>query len=188
MPAYAYLILIVGVVVWFAPFVSAHQRTGPAKIINRGARWGVLLQFAAFTLLWQGHFWERSLSPWRALLSVALFAMAAGLSWTSSRALRGQLRVDAALGADHKLICSGPYRLVRHPIYTSMLLVICATAVVIASWPLFLGALALFIIGTEIRVRTEEKLLASQFGNEFQDYKRKVPAYIPFLTVPRGSN
>jgi protein-S-isoprenylcysteine O-methyltransferase Ste14 len=181
MPADAYLILVAGVVVWFAPFVPAHQKTGPAKIVNRRSRWGVLLQFAAFTLLWQGHFWERSLPVWRTLLSIALFAVAATLSWTSSHALRGQLRVDAGLGADHKLIRSGPYGLVRHPIYTSMLFVISAIAVIITPAPLFLGSLVLFIAGTEIRVHTEEKLLASQFGDEFQAYKRAVPAYIPFL-------
>jgi protein-S-isoprenylcysteine O-methyltransferase Ste14 len=39
----------------------------------------------------------------------------------------------------------------------------------------------LFIIGTEIRVRIEERLLASHFGEEFQAYKRSVPAYLPFL-------
>lgn len=181
MPAYAYLILAVGVVMWFAPFVPAHQKTGPAKIVNRSSRWGVLLQFAAFNLLWQGHFWERQLPAWRMLVSIALFAIAAVLSWTSSSALRGQLRIVAGLGADHKLIRSGPYALVRHPIYTSMLAVICATAVIIAPWQLFVGALLLFVVGTEIRVRTEEKLLASQFGGEFQDYKRTVPAYIPFF-------
>jgi protein-S-isoprenylcysteine O-methyltransferase Ste14 len=91
--------------------------------------------------------------------------------------------VDAGLGADHKLVRSGPYGVVRHPIYTSMLVVICATAVVIAPWPLFLGSLILFVAGTEIRVRTEEQLLASQFGEEFQEYKRAVPAYIPFLAL-----
>jgi protein-S-isoprenylcysteine O-methyltransferase Ste14 len=42
-------------------------------------------------------------------------------------------------------------------------------------------SLIFFIIGTEIRVRTEEKLLASHFGEEFQKYKKNVPAYIPFL-------
>jgi hypothetical protein len=52
MPVHAYLILVAGVVVWFFPFVPAHQKTGPAKIVNRRSRWGVLLQFAAFTLLW----------------------------------------------------------------------------------------------------------------------------------------
>jgi protein-S-isoprenylcysteine O-methyltransferase Ste14 len=181
MPAYAYLILFTGIVVWFYPFVPAHQKTGPAKVANRSSRWGLLLQFAAFTLLWQGHFWERSLPAWRTLLSIALFAIAAVLSWTSSHALRGQLRIVAGLGDDHKLVRSGPYSLVRHPIYTSMLVVICAIAVIITPWPLFLGSLILFVAGTEIRVRTEEKLLASRFGEEFQDYRRAVPAYIPFL-------
>jgi protein-S-isoprenylcysteine O-methyltransferase Ste14 len=181
MPAYAYFILVAGIVIWFYPFVSAHKGTGPAKVVNRISRWGLLLQFAAYTLLWQGHFWLRSLPAWRAALSVGLFAIAAALSWTSSHALRGQLRIVAGLGADHKLVRSGPYSLVRHPIYTSMLVVICATAVIIAPWTLFLGSLILFVVGTEIRVRTEEKLLASQFGEEFQEYKRAVPAYMPFL-------
>jgi protein-S-isoprenylcysteine O-methyltransferase Ste14 len=110
-----------------------------------------------------------------------LFALASVLSWTSSQALAGQLRLDAALGADHRLVRSGPYALVRNPIYTSMLLVICAIAVVITPWPLFLISLALFLVGTEIRVRTEEKLLASHFGEAFQNYRREVPAYLPFL-------
>jgi protein-S-isoprenylcysteine O-methyltransferase Ste14 len=48
---------------------------------------------------------------------------------------------------------------------------------------LFLAALAVFVIGTEIRVRTEEKLLASHFGEEFTNYKRSTPAYIPFLKI-----
>ena len=183
MPVYAYLILVAGVVIWFFPFVPAHQKTGPAKVMDRSSRWGLLLQFFAFTLLWQGHFWERSLPAWRTLLSIALFAIATALSWTSSHALRGQLRIVAALGADHKLIRTGPYALVRHPIYTSMLAVICATAVIVAPWQLFLGSLVLFALGTEIRVRAEEKLLASQFGSNFQDYKQTVPAYIPFFPL-----
>jgi len=174
------MILVAGVVAWFTPFVPAHQKTGPANIVNRRSRWGVLLQFAAFTLLWQGHFWERPLPAWRTVLSVTLFAVAAALSWTSSLALRGQLRVDAALGAEHKLVRSGPYGRVRHPIYTSMLAVLCATAVMVTPWPLFLVALVLFVAGTEIRVRTEERLLVLRFRDEFRDYQRAVPAYLPF--------
>ena len=76
---------------------------------------------------------------------------------------------------------SGPYALVRNPIYTSMLLVLCAVALVITGWKLFLVSLVVFVVGTEIRVRTEEKLLASHFGEEFQKYKKSVPAYVPFL-------
>ena len=181
MPIYIYLIIVSGVVVWFYPFVGAHQSTPPAITVNRSSRWGVLLQFLAFTLLWQGHFWTRPFVVWRVAGCVALFFFAALLSWTSSSALAGQLRIDAALGADHRLVRTGPYALVRNPIYTSMLLVLCAIALVITGWKLFLAALVVFVIGTEIRVRTEEKLLASHFGEEFQNYKKSVPAYIPFV-------
>jgi protein-S-isoprenylcysteine O-methyltransferase Ste14 len=181
MPAYVYLIILGGIVVWFYPFVPAHRATAPATIVNRRSRWGMLLQFVAFSLLWQGHFWTRSLTLWRIALALVLFAVAALLSWTSSRALSGHLRADAALGAEHKLVRSGPYALVRNPIYTSMILVLCAVAVVITGWKLFLAAIVVFVIGTEIRVRTEEQLLASRFGEEFQAYKRAVPAYLPFL-------
>src|SRR5262249_16686351 len=109
------------------------------------------------------------------------FSLASLLSWSSSRALGRHLRVDAALGADHQLIRSGPYALVRNPIYTSMLLVMCAIAVVITPWQLFVAGLILFVIGTEIRVATEEKLVAQRFDKEFQGYKKSVRAYIPFI-------
>jgi protein-S-isoprenylcysteine O-methyltransferase Ste14 len=181
MPTYAYLLIVIGVIVWFYPFVPAHRGTTAASVVNSRSRWGLLLQFLAYALLWQGHFWTRSLPWWRAVVSVLLFALAAVLSWTSSRALAGQLRIDAALGADHRLVRSGPYAVVRNPIYTSMLLVLFAIGLIIAGWKLFVVALLLFVIGTEIRVRIEERLLASHFGEEFQAYKRSVPAYLPFV-------
>jgi protein-S-isoprenylcysteine O-methyltransferase Ste14 len=181
MPAYAYVIIVAGIVIWFYPFVPAHQKTGPASVVNRRSRWGMLLQFLAFTLLWQGRFWTRSLPLWREFASILLFVLASVLSWSSSRALAGQLRADAALGADHQLVRSGPYSLVRNPIYLSMLLVICAIAIVVTPWTLFFAALAVFVVGTEIRVRREERLLASHFGEEFTNYKRSTPAYIPFI-------
>jgi protein-S-isoprenylcysteine O-methyltransferase Ste14 len=181
MPVYAYVILIAGIAAWFTPFVLAHREVTSASTADKRSRWGVLLQFAAFTLLWQGHFWERQLTFWRLAACVVLFGLAILLSWTSSRALGRHLRIDAALGAEHELIRSGPYGLVRNPIYTSMLLVLCATAVVITPWQLFAASLVLFVVGTEIRVRTEENLLAERFGEEFQRYKTSVPAYIPFV-------
>src|SRR6266478_6598088 len=48
------------------------------------------------------------------------------------------------------------------------------------SWQIGL-AIVVFVFGTEIRVRIEDKLLASQFGETFHQYQQNVPAYIPFL-------
>src|SRR5438045_2831292 len=103
MPKYAYGILIAGIAAWFIPFVLAHRKTTPASTVNKRSRWGVLLQFAAFTVLWQGSFWTRQLPPWRLALCIALFGLAIWLSWTSSSALGRHLRIDAALGPEHQL-------------------------------------------------------------------------------------
>ena len=146
LPLYAYLMIVVGTVVWFYPFVPAHQKTPPANLVNRKSRWGALFQLVAYSVLWQGHFWIRPLPGWRTAVSLLLFALAAALSWASSRALAGQLRIDAALGAGDQLVQSGPYALVRNPIYTSMLFVLGATAVVITPWPLFLISVVFFLL------------------------------------------
>jgi len=42
-------------------------------------------------------------------------------------------------------------------------------------------SVVLFFIGVEIRIRIEDALLASRFGETFRDYQRRVPAYLPFI-------
>jgi len=77
---------------------------------------------------------------------------------------------------------SGPYCVVRHPIYTSMFCMLLGTGLLLATpLLLLLPSIFLFIIGTEIRVRIEDGLLASRFGDQFRDYQRRVAAYIPYL-------
>lgn len=181
MPAYAYAILAAGWLIWLTPFFLARRPTEPAQNLDRRARWGVLLVAISYSMLWQSRFWERPLPLWRIALSVFFLLLAALLSWTGARALGRQWRIDAGLSSDHELVVSGPYRVVRHPIYTSMLCVLFGTGVMITPLPLLALSALVFIVGTEIRVRIEDRLLASRFGERFRDYQRSVPAYIPFL-------
>ena len=182
MPGYAYAILALGWIILVMPFLLAEGKSGPAARIDPRARWGILMIAVAYSLLWQGHFWLRPPGIWRVSFSTFFFALASLLSWTGASALGRHWRIDAGLNADHKLVQSGPYRFVRHPIYTSMLSHALATALILSTpLPLLLPSALLMIIGTEIRVRTEDKLLASQFGGQFTAYRSGVPAYIPFL-------
>jgi protein-S-isoprenylcysteine O-methyltransferase Ste14 len=71
--------------------------------------------------------------------------------------------------------------MVRHPIYTSMLCILLGTGALITPPPLFLAALVIFLVGTEIRVKAEDGLLASRFGDEFFRYRQSVSAYVPFV-------
>ena len=188
MPAYAYAILAAG---WFAwatrfLFLSFKRKAGRPAKLDRRARWGMPFITAAYALVWQGSFWTRSPGLWRMATSILLFAAASILAWTSTRALGRHWRLDAGLNTDHELVRSGPYRVVRHPIYTSIFCMLLGTGLVLATpLKLLLPSILLLVIGTEIRVRVEEKLLASRFGEQFLDYQRRVPAYIPFLVIQK---
>jgi protein-S-isoprenylcysteine O-methyltransferase Ste14 len=181
MPAYAYAIVAIGTLAWLAPFGLARRRSEPAKQVDRRARWGILVVAIGYSLLWQNRYWERPLPGWRVGLSVFFLALASLLSWTSTRALGRQWRLDAGLNADHQLVTWGPYRLVRHPIYTSMLCDVLGTGLMVTPLVVLLAAVVVYLAGTEIRVRSEDRLLASRFGEQFREYQRRVPAYIPFL-------
>ncbi|MDQ6700168.1 MAG: isoprenylcysteine carboxylmethyltransferase family protein, partial [Acidobacteriota bacterium] len=102
-------------------------------------------------------------------------------SWAAVPALGKQWRIEAGLNADHQLVKSGPYGIVRHPIYASMLAMFLAAGLILTWWPVLLLAFVIFIVGIEIRVRTEDGLLRSRFHQEFEAWRKSVPAYIPFV-------
>ena len=87
--------------------------------------------------------------------------------------------ITARLLEGHQLATRGPYRVVRHPIYTGMFGMLLATGLTISYWFTLIFAVALFFIGTIIRVRSEEKLLREQFGVQFDAYAERVPALLP---------
>lgn len=181
MPNYGYVILLVGWVLWFLPFLlTGWNRSTPTNKDAR-ARWGIGLQGVSYVFLWQGHFWMRSPGSLRVGLSVLMLLCAVLLSWTSTRALGRHLRFDAALSPDHRLVSTGPYRMLRHPIYTSMFCLLLGTGFLLTSPLLFLAAVVVFLVGTEIRVRIEDQLLQGRFGEQFREYQGKVSAYIPFV-------
>ncbi len=82
---------------------------------------------------------------------------------------------------DHQLVRNGPFAVVRHPIYLALLLYVLSIAAALGHWQQLLFAMPLYIAGTFIRIRDEEKLLRAQFGEEHARYVRDVPSLIPLL-------
>jgi len=81
---------------------------------------------------------------------------------------------------DHELITSGPYALVRHPIYTGMLLGLAGTAVAVAEWR-GLVAVALAFIALWSKLTLEEKWMREHFGSSYEEYSRRVAALVPHI-------
>jgi protein-S-isoprenylcysteine O-methyltransferase Ste14 len=81
---------------------------------------------------------------------------------------------------DHQLIRDGPYRFVRHPIYTGILVAFLGTAVIIGHWCGILAVLIAF--GSFWRKLTlEERFMRETFGSAYEEYRARTAALIPYL-------
>jgi protein-S-isoprenylcysteine O-methyltransferase Ste14 len=119
-------------------------------------------------------------APWLPVLGIAIavvnFAFAIwarmhiGRNWSSAVTAKVQ----------HELICSGPYRWVRHPIYSGLLLAILGT-VLVQDQVRGLVALALVFAGWKIKSRLEEGMMASTFGEQYTAYANSTGALFPRL-------
>lgn len=87
---------------------------------------------------------------------------------------------SVTIKVDHKLIVSGPYALVRHPIYTGILTGFLGTAIAIAQLRGVL-AFALVFIALRIKLRLEENWMRENFGASYEAYSRRVAALVPFV-------
>ncbi|HUC49490.1 MAG TPA: isoprenylcysteine carboxylmethyltransferase family protein [Xanthobacteraceae bacterium] len=84
---------------------------------------------------------------------------------------------------DHRVIDTGPYALVRHPIYTGLIVAILATAAAQATVTGCLGA-ALIAFGLWFKAGIEERFLSAELGAAtYEAYRRRVPMLVPFLPV-----
>ncbi|HEY2016585.1 MAG TPA: isoprenylcysteine carboxylmethyltransferase family protein [Bryobacteraceae bacterium] len=175
------------VVCWFAwgyPFIfrAPHNQKRASITVPGPTRVGLLLEslaiFMAFAIRLPA---DSPPSLFRVVPAVLLGISAAVMGWTSVAHLGKQFRVQAGLYADHELVKTGPYSIVRHPIYASLFAMLICTLLILTPWEWFLVPLALFIAGTEIRVRSEDALLESRFGEKFREYQNQVRAYVPFV-------
>ena len=97
----------------------------------------------------------------------------------SAQALKKNWSIDARMRPDHELVRAGPYARLRHPIYLGLLLYMLALAVAAGHWLQLVAAVPLYLWGTAIRTKIEDRLLSETFGDSFDAYRRSTPALFP---------
>ncbi len=150
-----------------------------------------IVQLAGVVLFFiPAHGYEGVLRLWHigwtgAWICVALVAVGFAFCWWA-RIHLGRLWSGAVTRkADHKVIDSGPYALVRHPIYTGILLAVFATMAAKGT-VLGIGGAALISIGIWMKARLEERWLSQELGaGAYEEYRRRVPMLLPF--GPKGN-
>lgn len=115
-------------------------------------------------------------------LWVAGGMVAVGLGFSAwARAWLGRnWSAEVTVKQDHELVRSGPYALVRHPIYTGVLLALIGTALSVDKWRALIG-LALIAAAFLRKIVIEERFMTAEFGEAYEHYRAEVPALIPFL-------
>lgn len=128
-------------------------------------------------------------APW-SYLSLPLWIRKAGL-FLGALALYGIFRVHCELGKyfsstlvirdGHKLVRTGPYRLVRHPMYTSYLMLFVAAFLISENWVIGLSGTAVIASLMTLRIGREEALLLEHFGEEYEQYRQTTGMFLPTL-------
>jgi len=163
------------------------QRLG----IKRELTYRAILIVGGLVSLIPSHGYEGPLRLWhvdaiQAWLCVLLIAAGFLFSWWA-RVHLGDLWSGQITTKDgHTLIDTGPYALVRHPIYTGILMAVYATAVAKGTIPGLIG-LILITAGLWIKATLEERWLSTELQDEaYRRYRRRVPMLIPFMPVGWG--
>jgi protein-S-isoprenylcysteine O-methyltransferase Ste14 len=115
--------------------------------------------------------------PW---LASALVAIGLGFSVWARVWLGGNWSAEVTVKQNHELVRSGPYALVRHPIYTGVLLALVGTALSVDRWRALIG-LGLVAAGFLRKMTVEERFMLAEFGEAYKNYRADVPALIPFV-------
>jgi protein-S-isoprenylcysteine O-methyltransferase Ste14 len=114
-----------------------------------------------------------------ALIGVMLVGLA--LTWWA-RIYLGRLWSSAITRKEkHRLVETGPYAFVRHPIYTGIITALLATAATEATLVALFGTVFI-ALGLWVKARAEERFLSAELGPEtYESYGRRVPMLVPFL-------
>ncbi len=115
-----------------------------------------------------------------AIVSIALCVPGLITCIWARRTLAGNWSSLPVIKEDHNLVQDGPYKFVRHPIYTGFLLMFLGTAVAIGRLGGFIG-FAVCFVGFWMKLRQEEALMIKLFKGNYLSYKKRVKALIPYL-------
>jgi protein-S-isoprenylcysteine O-methyltransferase len=172
-------------VLWFFPAIfgkrTLQRQTPGSRILQLVMLVAAYVLFANQDLWWE--LLNRRIVPagmratavgYGLLAAGILFALWArvflGRNWSS----------NVTLKQNHTLVRSGPYRIVRHPIYTGLLVALLGTAIALGPLRCFLGVV-LAAIAWKFKSITEEAFMVHQFGDQYRHYQTEVKGLVPYI-------
>ena len=166
---------------WLYWLVAAFSMRRARLAWPRGLRIRALILVAAIVLARFGAFRGHGVNtdPWLAGLGLAFFAMGLGFAIWARIHIGRNWGTPMMEKSEPELVVSGPYRLVRHPIYSGILVAGIGTALALSWW--WLTAVVLAGVYFLYSARVEERYLTDEFPDTYPTYKRSTKMLLPFI-------
>lgn len=148
---------------------------------SRELRIRAVIVVVVIALVRAGAFRDHGLNtdPWRAAVGVVLFALGLGFAIWARVHIGRNWGTPMSQKVEPELVTSGPYELVRHPIYSGILVGGTGTAVALSWW--WLSAVALAAIYFIYSATVEERYLTEKFPQTYPQYKRSSKMLVPYI-------
>jgi protein-S-isoprenylcysteine O-methyltransferase Ste14 len=189
----AYTIIFVGVIVItrIPEIIRANrwrpERDPTARQADRGSLvvmsvvvGGGVIVACVLPIVWMGAAiaWLR---PQVTLAGIVVIVLGAALRWWSIFSLGRYFTFEVAVRSTQAVVQTGPYRFVRHPSYTAILIMLLGVGIVLLNWASLVVLLVTGLIGLGYRVRVEEHALVEALGQPYIDYMRHTKRFIAFI-------
>jgi len=141
--------------------------------VGAGLALGVLAARRAGDLTLPGPGW------WPVAAGLAVFALGLLLRAWAVHELGRFFKFTVVVQADHRVVDTGPYRLIRHPSYTGLLMAELGLGIALGTWLSIPACLAPPLIAFAIRIRHEERVLAGELGDPYRTYMERTRRLVP---------
>jgi protein-S-isoprenylcysteine O-methyltransferase Ste14 len=118
---------------------------------------------------------------WLFALGAVLGWLGLLLRWSSFVSLGKYFTVVLTTSADQPVVERGPYRFLRHPSYTGLLLVFAGLGLMLGNWVSAVGAEGLVLIAVVYRIRVEERALINALGDRYREFAASRARLIPYI-------
>lgn len=176
-----YSVLLVLIFQPLAIFLIRRRNTPRVKTRFRNASTVGATVILIPVTLWFGYANIGRLADWAYYLGFLLSVLGNGLYFWGYQTLGRNFSLEVVIYQDHQLVETGPYRFIRHPMYTALLLASVGLGLMAQSWTAVIVIIVIDAIAVWYRVRVEEKALLSEFGDQYRSYAKRVKRLIPFI-------
>ncbi|CCM77464.1 protein-S-isoprenylcysteine O-methyltransferase [Rhizobium mesoamericanum] len=186
------VVWVLGIVAWYAIRYPSERRARRTRVVSdrRSTTEAVGLSAALLGLAFVPGFYVATGKPeaadytahlWAVILGAILFCMAMWVFRRTHKTLGRNWSISLQIREKHELISHGPYALVRHPMYTSFLLMALGQAFLLANWVVGLAGVIGFAVLFFLRVDKEERMMLEIFGPEYRAYMDRTKRIIPYI-------